>query len=136
MNWHQSNLGWFIKWLERRGPFPPALFIVGFYRQICVVFSGEGFGYRTGELPAKLADMWRHIQIYWGAFYYSHISWMEENLLFVILQFILGYFKKYSMILIILEWQITWLKKKTLIAGLSLSGLRSHCKIFSFLILT
>lgn len=35
---------------------PPAPFIVGFYRQICVVFSGEGSGDRTGELPAKQAD--------------------------------------------------------------------------------
>lgn len=33
---------------------PRSLYV---YRQICVVFSGEGLVYRTGELPAKVADM-------------------------------------------------------------------------------
>lgn len=96
---------------------PPALFIVGFYRQICVVFSGEGLVYRTGELPAKVADMWTHANEFLDllrrillqphfvdggkfAICYTSIHWLIE-----------AGFNKNSVIFIFFEWQITWFKK-------------------------
>lgn len=99
------------------GNTPPAPFVVCFYRQICVVFSGEGLGDRTGELPAKQADMWTHANEFLDllrrillhphfvdggkfAICYTSIHWLVE-----------AGFNKNSVIFIFFEWQITWFKK-------------------------
>lgn len=118
------------------GNNPPAPFVVRFYRQICVVFSGEGLGYRTGELPAKVADMWTHANEFLDllrcillqphfvdggkfAICYPSFHWLIE-----------AGFNKNSVIFIFFEWQITWFKKKKNPDCRTLSGLRSHHKTF------
>lgn len=126
------------------GNNPPAPFVVSFYRQICVVFSGEGLVYRTGELPAKVADMWTHANEFLDLFRcillqphfvdggkfaicYPSIHWLINLRLH-------GFNKKNynSYIFGVTDYLI----KKNHHDCRTLSRLRSHHEIFSFLILT
>lgn len=126
------------------GNNPPAPFVVRFYRQICVVFSGEGLGDRTGELPAKQADMWTHANEFLHllrrillqphfvdggkfAICYPSIHWLINLRLH-------GFKKKNynSYIFGVTDYLI----KKKHHDCRTLSRLRSHHEIFSFLILT
>lgn len=126
------------------GNNPPAPFVVSFYRQICVVFSGEGLVYRTGELPAKVVDMWTHANEFLDllrrillqphfvdggkfAICYPSIHWLINLRLH-------GFKKKNynSYIFGVTDYLI----KKKHHDCRTLSWLRSHHEIFSFLILT